>query len=174
MHNPPRARPLSIAAGLAIAVSLAGGCSQPAPETTTATARATAATDHSAASQQATSRVGDVTIRASAIQTSALQPEVASRYGIERSDGTVMLLVAVRQGSQAQATSLPARISATATDLRGHVQPIAMRELRSGELLDYVGTVEVATPDTLRFEIDIVREGGAHSSMQFSRDFYPR
>ena len=49
-----------------------------------------------------------------------------------------------------------------------------MRELRSGDLLDYVGTVEIAMPDTLRFDLTIVREGGATSTMQFSREFYPR
>ena len=85
-----------------------------------------------------------------------------------------MLLVGVRQGSDAQEVALPARITATVSDLRGRKHIIDMRELRSGDLLDYVGTIEVSPPDTLRFDVQVVRENGATSTMQFSRDFYPR
>ena len=126
------------------------------------------------APQETVSRVGDVTIRASVMQTSTLAETVAAQYGIARDDRTVMLLVAVRQGPEAEETALPARIAATATDLRGQRHEIAMRELRSGDLLDYVGTMEIALPDTLRFDLDITREGGATSTMQFNREFYPR
>jgi len=134
-----------------------------------------AATPAAPASQgEAISRVGDVSIRATAMQTSALQPAVASQYGISRADNTVMLLVAVRQGPEAQEVALPARITATATDLRGRRQSIEMRELRSGDLLDYIGTAEATPPDTLRFDVTVVRGNGATSTMQFTRDFYPR
>lgn len=127
-----------------------------------------------AAPQEAISRIGDVTIRASVLPTATLAAEVASQYGITRDDRTVMLLVGVRQGPEAQEAALPAQISATATNLSGQRHQIDMRELRSGDLLDYVGTVEIAMPDTLRFDLTIVREGGATSTMQFSREFYPR
>ena len=125
-------------------------------------------------SNEAVSRIGDVTIRASVLQTSTLDATVAHEYGIVRDERTVLLLVAVRQGPEASESALPATITATATDLRGGMHRIAMRELRSGELLDYIGTVDVSLPDTLRFDLDIVREGGAHSTMQFNREFYPR
>lgn len=125
------------------------------------------------APQLAVSRIGDVTIRASAIQTAMLDESVAHRYGIVRANNRIMLLVGVRKGPQAQEISIPARITATATDLGGHRRVIEMRELHSGELLDYVGTVEIALPGTLRFDLRIVREDGATSTMQFNRDFYP-
>lgn len=135
-----------------------------------------------AAQEEAVSRIGDITIRAVALPTSALGADVARRYGIARDARTVMLLVGVRQGSTAEETSLPATITATVTDLSGQRQEIALRELRSTDpstasgqaLLDYVGTVEVSPPDTLRFDVTIVRESGARSTMQFSREFYPR
>ncbi|GAB3747877.1 DUF4426 domain-containing protein [Lysobacter olei] len=126
------------------------------------------------APQEAVTRIGDVTIRASVVQTSSLSEPVAMQYGIARSDRLALLLVAVRQGPEAQETALPATVTATAVDLRGRRQDITMRELRTGDLLDYVGTAEIDLPDTLRFELAIVREGGARSTMQFSREFYPR
>ena len=76
-----------------------------------------------AAQQEAVSRIGDITIRATALQTSTLAPEVASQYGIPRDERTVMLLVGVRQGSDAQEIALPADITATVTNLSGQRQP---------------------------------------------------
>ena len=149
---------------LLLALALAGCGREPSTPAPAATA----------APQEAISRIGDVTVRASVIQTSALSPAIAQQYGIARDERTVMLLVAVRRGPEAREISVPATITAHATDLRGGRHALAMRELRSGDLLDYVGTVEVSLPDTLRFDVEIVREGGARSTMQFSRDFYPR
>lgn len=130
--------------------------------------------DQASAPQEAIVRTGDTTIRASVVQTSTLGAGVASQYGIRRAPGTVMLLVAVRTGDDGDEAAVPARVTATATDLRGQRQDIAMRELRVGDLLDYVGTVETTLPDTLRFDVTIVREGGATSSMQFTREFFPQ
>ena len=153
---------------LAITCALAlSGCGGNAPAPAPAVPAA-------AATQEAVSRIGDVTIRATALPTASLSAEVASRYGLVRDERTVMLLVAVRQGPEMQETSVPATITAAATNLSGQRQSIALRELRSGDLLDYVGTVQTTLPDTLRFDLTIVREGGASSTMQFSREFYPR
>jgi hypothetical protein len=146
-----------LAAACALIIAGCGGKRTPAP-----------AAPAIAAQEEAISRVGDITIRASALPTAALSPEVA--------------LVGVRQGADLQETSLPAKITATATNLSGQRQEIVLRELRSGDpstgsgqaLLDYVGTVETSLPDTLRFDLTIVREGGASSTLQFSREFYPR
>lgn len=124
--------------------------------------------------QEAVSRIGDVTVRASVVPTMALGEAVAREYGIHRDDRQLMLLVAVRQGPEAQERALPARITATVTDLRGRAHAVELRELRTGDLLDYVGTLEVDLPDTLRFDLTIVREDGATSTMQFSREFHPR
>lgn len=160
-----------VAASCLLALSGCGGGTAPAPAATVP-----------AAQQETVSRIGDITIRATALQTSTLAPEVATQYGIGRDERTVMLLVGVRQGSDAQETALPANITATVTNLSGQRQTVTLRELRSGDpstgsgqaLLDYVGTVETSLPDTLRFDVSIVREDGASSTMQFSREFYPR
>lgn len=132
-------------------------------------------------SQEATLTQGDISFHASALQTSALSEPVAAQYGIARDAGTVMLLVAIRRGPEGQEVALPAKVTATATDLRGQQQTFEMRELRSGapgtppeqQLLDYVGTVRVQMPDTLRFNVQITREGSAPVQLQFAREFYP-
>lgn len=151
---------------LVLVLAACGGSPAPTP--------ATPAPAAAAATSEAVTQIGDVSIHASVVQTSTLAPSVASAYGITRDARRVLLLVAVRQGPDAQAIALPAQVVATVTDLRGRRQDIAMRELRSGDLLDYIGTLEVDLPDTLRFELTITRVGGATSTMQFTREFYPR
>jgi hypothetical protein len=126
------------------------------------------------APQEAVSRVGDVTIRANVLPTASLSEAMAKQYGIAREDDRVMLLVSVRQGPDGQDTALPATIEAYATNLHGQRRGIEMRELRSDGYVDYVGTAKVSPPDTLRFDLEIVRENGARSTMQFNRDFLPQ
>lgn len=135
----------------------------------------------SASPQEATVRSGELIVRASTVQTAMLGEAVARQYGITRGDSTVLLLVAVRKGPDGDETSLPARITATATDLRGRQQAIAMQELRSADpasgpgaaLLDYTGLVDVDPPETVRFELTVVPEGAAPIAVQFNRDFFP-
>lgn len=124
--------------------------------------------------QEAVLRDGDVTLRANVIPTGLLQEPMTREYGIPRDDHSVLLMISVRKGPKGFDTSLPATVSASATNLQGQVQRIAMREMRVGELTDYIGTAEVSPPDTLRFDVKIVREGGAASTMTFSRDFGPQ
>jgi hypothetical protein len=162
-----RARP-AVALVLISMLALAACAESNAP------APAKPAASASAASPEAVTRIGDVSIHASVVQTSTLAESVAHAYGIVRDENRVLLLVAVRQGPDAQAIALPAQVVATVTDLRGRRQDIQMRELRSGDLLDYVGTVEIELPDTLRFDVVVTRTGGATSTMQFNREFYPR
>ncbi len=156
---------LAAIAALALVLCACGGNAPTPPPTSTSA---------SSASGEAVATVGDVSIRASAVQTSALNAAVASEYGIVRDPKSVLLLVAVRQGPEGQDTAVPATITATATDLRGRQQAIAMRELRTGDLVDYIGVVETTLPDTLRFDISAVRAGGPTSTLQLSKDFYPQ
>lgn len=129
---------------------------------------------------EATARIGDITIHASAVQTSMLDPGIARQYGIARNAKTVLLLVAIRQGAVAEAFALPATVTASVTDLRGSRQQIEMHTLHSGnadvgtDLIDYVGTVETSLPDTLRFDILVQPEGIKATTLQFDRDFYPQ
>lgn len=124
--------------------------------------------------QEAVVRNGDVTVRASAMQTAALSPAIAKQYGVPHDDRTVLLVIAVRQGPESQETSLAAKVTVKARDLLNREQTVAMRELRSGDLLDYVGTATVSPPDTLHFDVSVLGEGGARSTLQFNRDFHPR
>ena len=129
--------------------------------------------------QEAESRSGDVTVRANVVRTDLLNEAMARGYGITRDEGSVLLLVSVRRGPDGQDVAIPAKIEASVTDLQGRRSTVALRELRTDvpgatppqTLIDYIGTTEVHAPDTLRFDLDIEREGAARSTMQFTREF---
>ncbi len=157
---------------LALGLALTGcGGSAPAP-----------ASGQAQAQQEAVVQVGDVLVRANAISTSNLGEAVARQYGIERDARTVMLLVGVRRTGDGGETALPARVTAAAADLLGKRQALAMREVRSGDpgsgpgqgFIDYVGIAHVIAPDTLRFDVEVVPEGGSPMQLRFNRDFFPR
>lgn len=163
------------------ALSACGERVPPAPAPAAAPDATAAASAASGNHGEVVARIGEVTIRASAVQTSNLPAAVAREYGIERGPGRVLLLVAVRQGDAATATAVPVRVSATSTDLRGGRQQIAMREIRVEDpgagpdqvLVDHIGTVETSLPETLRFDVVVVRAGGATSTLRITRDFHP-
>jgi hypothetical protein len=161
--------------GLAIAGLLAA-CGGPSPQ-------ADAMRQQAGAPQEASLRVGDLVVRANAVQASTLGEAVARQYGVDRGAGTVMLLVGVRRvESDAEETSVPARVGATAVDLLGRRQAPEMREVRSGSagsgtgdgFIDYVGSFRVAAPETLRFDVELVVEDGQRMTLQFNRDFFAR
>ena len=152
----------AIALALLFAATLAG-CGGDAPP---------AAASTGTAAQDAQARVGDVTVHASVVQTSTLDERVAGQYGLERSDRIAMLLVSARRDGDAP---LPATLKLDAGVAAGSAaaMPISLRPVTVDGLVDYVGTVEIAPPETLRFDV-VVTYGTAASTLQFTRDFYPR
>lgn len=119
-------------------------------------------------------------VSADAIQTSALNEATARKYGIERDDNRILLLVTVRTDTDADDDSLPGPITASVTDLSGQRSEIALRELRIDDpqsqatLIDHIGIVETPLPQTLRFEVRVKRANGATMNLQLSRDFQPQ
>lgn len=162
MTKTPRRAGASLLLAVAGLVAACGGTTQPAsPDAANAMPR------------EASVRLGDVVVRATAIPTTTLGEAVAVQYGIVRDHKTVMLLVGVRRARQwAQETALPAQVTASATDLLGKRQAIAMRAVRTGGLVDYVGVATVIPPDTLRFDINALPEGGQRMTLRFNRDFF--
>lgn len=116
---------------------------------------------------------GDLHIRASAVPTMQLPESVARGYGIERGENRVLLLVVLRHGSDGDETSLSGTVDARVTDLQGRTQAIAMRELHSGNLVDYIGIIAVAPPETLRFALRVTPAGESPRELDFVREFYP-
>ena len=120
--------------------------------------------------QDAVARVGDLTVRANAVSTAHLGEGMAKQYGITRADDTVLLIVSVRQGPDGQDVAVPADVSVTARTLSGTPAPLPLREVRTGELVDHVGTFKVTPPDTLTFDVKVARDGKQVASLTLTRE----
>lgn len=124
-------------------------------------------------SQQVETRIGDTTVYAVAMPTVVVPAEVAREHGIERREDLVMLRVSGRRGEAGNEVSVPLKVQATATDLRGQVTTLTMEERMTAGLADYVGAVDADLPDTLRFDIRVTTPDGASQTMQLTRDVSP-
>jgi hypothetical protein len=150
-------------------VLIAAGCGRDAgPADATATASSS-----SNAQQPTQARVGDVTVHASVVQTSTLDDAVARQYGLERSDRIAMLLVSARRDGDAPLPPSLKIEAGIADPAGGAAKPIALHPVTVDGLTDYLGTVDIAPTETLRFDVSVTY-GTARSSTQFTRDFYPR
>ena len=124
-------------------------------------------------SAEAESTINGTTVHVTAVQSSQLPESVARQYGIERSPRTILLLINLRDAGNGAAPA----ITATVSDLQGHATPVALREVHVAQseppTIDYIGTVDAALPDTLRFTV-VAKRGGSTATVQLSRDFYPQ
>ncbi|MEH6415700.1 DUF4426 domain-containing protein [Pseudomonas sp. CGJS7] len=119
-----------------------------------------------------TKRSGDVTMTVSAIQTDKLPAQIVQRYGAPRDARTVLIVLSLRKGDDATSVALSAdQVQVTVSDLLGRKQQIAMRPMRDGELLDYVGTATISPPETLRFDV-VANTAHGRYPVQFNRDFF--
>lgn len=148
---------------LALLLALLGGCGGEGPAP---------AQNPNAARSEEVVRIGDISVRASAIQARQLSPAIAQRYSASHDERTVLLVVSLRKGDDATSVSVPAKVSVTSIDLLGRKQAVTMREMRDGDLLDYVGVVAISPPDTLRFDVTAIGEHGQRYTLQFNRDFF--
>ena len=155
-----------IPAILCLALALAGCDRASAPPPA-----AMAATTPGDAANGATATSNGITLRANVTETANLQEMVARGYGIERFPSQALLLLSVRDENGDNAS--PISLQATVSDLKGGSQPLSLREIRTGELVDYVGFAPLSPPDTLTFEIHAELTPGSTSTMRVSRDFYP-
>ena len=112
-------------------------------------------------------QIGDLDVQASTAPLHALPAAVLRRYGIAASDRGVLLLVTARRAER----SVPAQVSVFVTDLRGERRPLPMRAVQVEGYQDHLGVVEVAPPETLRFDVRIAIDGQPPARLQFNRDF---
>ncbi|WP_374604925.1 DUF4426 domain-containing protein [Arenimonas sp.] len=119
-------------------------------------------------------RVGELRVYFNALPSTELTPEVARQYGITRSANRALLNVSVRRGEPGADVAVPARVRAVATNLAGQRNTIAMREVRDGEALYYLGQAQVSGQDTLTFELEVTIQGQAPMSAVFKQEFFPQ
>ena len=159
---------LKTIAGMMVATLIAG-CE---PSTTPP---ATTTVDPVSAGESESSRdFGDYVLHFNAIRTDSLTPEVARTYDITRSPSRVMLNVSmIRKVDGTPGTPVSGTVEVETVNLKGQVKDFAIREIREGEAVYYIGDLPISNAETLVFSIDAVPAGESrHLNVRFQRTFF--
>ncbi len=99
-------------------------------------------------------RFGDLEVHYIAFATAILDPQIAERYGVTRAGHRALVNVAGRRRRPDGVTvAVPIEVTGQVTDLLGQRRDLSFREVREGDAIYYLDTVEYANEETLRFEL---------------------
>lgn len=117
---------------------------------------------------------GEHVVHFSTQSTTMLTPEVARAYDISRSENRAMLNVAVlRMGETRGGTPVSTAVTVEASNLLGQAKNIAMREVREGEAIYYIGEFTVADEEIVNFNVVVRPEGtDASHEISFKQQFF--
>jgi hypothetical protein len=117
---------------------------------------------------------GDYTVHFNALVTNQLAPDIAREYGIVRSDSRIMLNVSILRKQEAgMGTPVSGAVSASAINLNGQLRGMAMREIREGEAIYYIGELGITDAETLIFTIDVTPLNEASRfTVRFKKQFF--
>jgi hypothetical protein len=117
---------------------------------------------------------GEHVVHFSTQSTTMLTPEVARAYGITRSENRAMLNVAVlHMGAPGGGTPVSATVTVEASNLLGQDKNIAMREVREGDAIYYIGEFAVSDEEIVNFNVVVRPEGtDASHELDFKQQFF--
>lgn len=119
-------------------------------------------------------RFGDYEVHFNALRTTQLNPAIASEYGIVRSPNRAMLNVSILQyDSNGTGRAVTASVTASAINLTGQLKNVAIREIREGTAVYYIGELAIIDAETLIFTVDIAPNGGGGPfTIRFQKQFF--
>jgi hypothetical protein len=118
-------------------------------------------------------KFGPVEIHYNALTTDELLPEVARAYKIERSKTRGLVTMSILKPNKVGAlTPVPAKLTVYVTNLNQQLANVAMREIKEGTAIYYLGDFRVAPPDTLKFTATVEVAGEPKREMTFNQKFY--
>lgn len=117
-----------------------------------------------AAAQERSQTYGDFELHYNAIPTVVLEPEIAQRYDIQRSQRRGLLTVSLRRDGDA----VPASVNARSQNLAGQTQAIRMREIDEGEAVYYIGTFGATQEEELEFKVTAQPKGATEGPFELT------
>jgi hypothetical protein len=97
--------------------------------------------------------IGDYTVHYNAMPASALDPSLAERFDLPRSDKRCVVTVAVTEDASGDMVS--ARIMASATRADGRMYKLDMRAIEDTSGMYYIGDLPMDAPGTMNFRLEI-------------------
>lgn len=119
-------------------------------------------------------QVGDYQIHYNALNTSFLNPEVATATGIQRSQVTGMVNVSVLEAQDDGSTrAINARVDGKVSGLTGQALPLDFRTVRDGESIYHIATFRIHEGEAMRFALEVSPDrNAAPVEVDFIQRFY--
>lgn len=131
------------------------------------------ATQMATGSATATSTVDGLRLQTSTVAVADLNAATAKRYGIDTTQGGLLLLVTVRDAAGNAADPGELRLTGTATVLPDPPKPLELRAVATDGMTDYLGVVQATAPASVQFRLTAVR-GGARADIATTSELQPR
>lgn len=114
--------------------------------------------------------LGGLRVHYNLLPTLAMNDAVAGAYGVSRQADRALLVVALRELSNGEELPGNGTVTATAVDLSGKRQQVALREVRTGQYTDLIGVLDAHPYDQLRVELQVSADKG-RGNIRFERNF---
>ena len=131
------------------------------------------ATPMPTAAASASTTVDGVTLHTSTANIADLNEAMAQRYGIDRTQDGLLLLVTVRDAHGNGIDPGDLRLDASAAALPDPPRPLALRAIQTAGMTDYIGVFNIAAPASVQFKLTASR-GGSRADIATSTELYPR
>ena len=117
---------------------------------------------------------GDYVVHFNAIGTDQLTQEVARQYGIVRSKNRAMLNVSIlKKAEGTMGIPVTGSVAASAVNLAGQLRSIALREIKEGNAVYYIGETGITDGETLIFTVDATPINEASRfTVRFKKQFF--
>lgn len=113
--------------------------------------------------------VGDITIHYNALSTANIPAEVASQYGITRSERTGLINISVMKKD----TPVIANIFGHGKNLAGQLKELAFKEIKEDKAIYYIATFTFRNSEKLTFDLQIQAEKkGILLPLQFKQQLF--
>jgi hypothetical protein len=125
--------------------------------------------------QKSYGEFGDYVVHINALNTSALTPDVAEKYGITRAGNNALVNLVVLKKSDEPGINAPvkARVTLKAANLTGQVKSVNVEEVIDSDSIYYISVLSIDDRETINFDFDIVPEGSNRKlPVRFTHEFY--
>lgn len=105
----------------------------------------------------------------SVIPTTLLKPAIAADYDITRARDRALVNIAL---IDPQSGPVPAEVSGSVRDLLSVERRLQFTEVREGEAVYYLATIEHGDEETMRFFVDVETPDGVSHRLEFQQKLY--
>jgi hypothetical protein len=116
---------------------------------------------------------GEYLVHYAALPTITLAPDIARKFGLTRSKRYALLVLNAQRGTLEKNVSITATGEGEARSLIGHVQKLALRQAREGDVHYLLAEVEALNQEFLVFDLRVLPDGATKPLLiTFTQQFY--